>query len=166
MKQLDLSLQHEPLRRGKDYAYSRVEEILETGVKICAMCRVTKPLSDFGFSKSHPTGYKWECRKCSSVRYKKWRKKNHAAVKLKDRINHYIRKYGIPLEEAEKLVNDRRGCCEICQQEKKLVIDHCHASEKLRGKICSACNSVIGYAKESKETLMSAIRYLDKYGDA
>lgn len=163
--QLALDLVSAKPKRGKDYDYSQLPKIFEANTKVCGICKKAKELELFSKSKDHPTGRKFECRACASKRHKAWRKKNHEAVKLKDRVTHYIRKYGIPLEEAELLVKDRTGICEICNEQHKLVVDHCHASEKVRGRICSACNSVLGYAKENKETLLSAMAYLEKYGE-
>lgn len=151
--------------RGKDYDYAGLVEIIASGKKSCTRCGKEKLLDDFSSNNTHPTGKKSECRACASKRHKTWRSKDIEGIRLKDRITHYIRKYGIPQEEAELLVQNRVGVCEICKQKHKLVIDHCHVSEKVRGRVCSACNSVLGYAKESKETLLSAIEYLDKYGE-
>ena len=42
------------------------------------------------------------------------------------------------------------------------MIDHNHDTGEVRGVLCSACNSLIGYAKDSIETLEEAVRYLSK----
>lgn len=43
---------------------------------------------------------------------------------------------------------------------KEPVIDHCHATGNVRGLLCMACNSMLGYAKDNIQTLSSAIQYL------
>jgi len=42
-------------------------------------------------------------------------------------------------------------------------IDHNHKTGKLRGILCSLCNSAIGQLRESEDILLSAISYLSKY---
>lgn len=53
------------------------------------------------------------------------------------------------------------GMCWICKGTAKLVKDHDHKTGRLRGKLCSACNLLLGHARESKETLQRAIVYLE-----
>lgn len=43
-------------------------------------------------------------------------------------------------------------------------IDHCHATGKIRGVLCSNCNMSIGGFKESISSLEKAIKYLKTHG--
>ena len=54
------------------------------------------------------------------------------------------------------------GCCQICTSQKRLVIDHCHKTNQLRGLLCDQCNNLLGRAKDNTETLKNAIKYLTK----
>lgn len=55
------------------------------------------------------------------------------------------------------------GKCLICNEiPKRLVVDHCHTSGKVRGLLCDHCNTGLGRFKDSPELLMAAIRYLKK----
>ena len=85
--------------------------------------------------------------------------------------NSYIKKYGISLEEYEKLLKEQNNSCKICQvsveglQNKRykcLVVDHCHATGKIRGLLCNTCNRGIGLLKENVEILQNAIMYLEQ----
>jgi len=63
-------------------------------------------------------------------------------------------------------MNRQNYKCAICLTENpggkgKFYIDHCHTTGKNRGLLCSCCNILLGQAKESKETLMNAIKYLE-----
>jgi len=43
----------------------------------------------------------------------------------------------------------------------------CHPSTgAIRGILCSSCNRMIGFAKDSPSILASAIKYLHKYAEA
>lgn len=43
---------------------------------------------------------------------------------------------------------------------KKLSVDHCHKTGKVRGLLCSNCNTAIGLLKEDINVLKNAINYL------
>ena len=77
--------------------------------------------------------------------------------------------YGMTLEEYEGLVKSHAGKCAICGgegfelvpgQKSLIVIDHCHATGKVRGLLCHNCNRGLGLFKDSVESLKSAIKYL------
>ena len=54
--------------------------------------------------------------------------------------------------------------CPICGKEfDKLCQDHHHASGQLRGKLCPACNCMIGFAREDERILLSAVEYLERW---
>jgi hypothetical protein len=57
--------------------------------------------------------------------------------------------------------------CGITEDEmgKKLDVDHCHSSGKVRGVLCNPCNNVLGTAKDNIDILKAAITYLEINGD-
>ena len=50
--------------------------------------------------------------------------------------------------------------CLICQEEKLLVVDHCHTEGTVRGLLCHSCNTALGKFKDNVEILERAIKYL------
>lgn len=42
--------------------------------------------------------------------------------------------------------------------------DHCHATGKFRGLLCSRCNLALGYAQDDPEILRSLASYLERGG--
>jgi len=71
--------------------------------------------------------------------------------------------YGITIEDYDEMVEAQEGRCLICiEPTDKLVVDHDHETGKVRGLLCSACNTGIGHLKDSTERLFSAIDYLTK----
>lgn len=78
--------------------------------------------------------------------------------------------YGLSLSDYNTMLETQNYVCKICQQPqqevssaKRLVVDHCHQTGKVRGLLCSFCNSMLGYSKESTSTLEKAVRYLDNF---
>ena len=134
--------------------------------KVCYRCDIEQPLSAFSNEKKKSDGKSSRCRTCSSEMFKNWRNANLETQRIKDRVTHYTRTYNLTLEDAKKLVDSRIGLCPICTQIAPLVVDHCHTSGAVRGLICSSCNSVLGYSKDSIKTLENSIKYLkDHYGE-
>lgn len=74
-----------------------------------------------------------------------------------------LRKYGITLEQYEKMEKKQKGLCAICggkELGKKLAVDHCHTTSKVRGLLCYHCNNGLGKFKDDKQLLQKAINYL------
>ncbi len=67
-------------------------------------------------------------------------------------------------EDYNFLVQKAEGKCKICDKTpEKLVIDHEHLSGIVRGLLCSHCNSLLGFARDDVQILMSSIKYLDAF---
>ena len=91
-----------------------------------------------------------------------WRKENPEKFAEQKRRNQ-IRNYGITPERYAEMVAQQGGLCAICLSKptRGLDIDHCHATGKVRGLLCSYCNKAIGMFKDNAANLMAAIRYLN-----
>ena len=92
-------------------------------------------------------------------RTKKWQREN--PDKAKDAV--YRRKYGISLSDYENMVAQRNGKCDICNDVKPLVVDHCHDDGGIRGLLCDRCNVGIGCLEDNPERLISASKYIVGY---
>ena len=74
------------------------------------------------------------------------------------------KKYGITLEQYNQMFTNQNGNCAICgrnQSEFKtsLNIDHCHKTNKIRGLLCSNCNTALGLFNDDNVLLQKAINY-------
>ncbi|WP_328473882.1 endonuclease VII domain-containing protein [Actinoplanes sp. NBC_00393] len=43
----------------------------------------------------------------------------------------------------------------------RLVVDHCHDSQRVRGLLCNSCNAMIGQARDRPEVLRAGADYLE-----
>lgn len=73
-------------------------------------------------------------------------------------------RYGISLEEYNKLLKDSEGRCAICQREyDKPFLDHDHLTKKVRRILCRFCNTGLGMFGDSQELLLRAVEYLKSF---
>jgi hypothetical protein len=82
-------------------------------------------------------------------------------------LEYQMRKnYGIGFFEYDAMFEKQNGLCAICDapppnhHKKRLNIDHCHTSGRIRGLLCDACNRGIGLLKDSPDLMLKAISYL------
>ncbi len=68
-------------------------------------------------------------------------------------------------EEYDELFEIQDGVCAICKKpdrSRRLSVDHCHETDKVRGLLCRECNAGLGYFQDDSETLRGAADYLEK----
>jgi Recombination endonuclease VII len=53
--------------------------------------------------------------------------------------------------------------CAICGEEKRLVVDHDHATGDIRALLCDDCNKGLGSFKDNPDNLLKAAYYLEKH---
>lgn len=91
-----------------------------------------------------------------------WRRKNGAKI-LDQSLQ---RQYGITTDEYTRLAKKQNWVCAICGKRERrlsrLVVDHCHSSGKIRGLLCSTCNTGLGYFYDDVALFNKAISYLKK----
>jgi hypothetical protein len=63
----------------------------------------------------------------------------------------------------------QEGKCALCHTDKpngrgkRLHVDHCHGTGKIRALLCHSCNAGLGAFKDDPALLRAAIDYLEKY---
>ena len=131
--------------------------------KKCFKCDEDLKLKNFYSRLNKKSGTKYyqsKCIKCFNV-YDYNSDKN---FKLK-------KAYGITLNEYNDLLSKQEGKCMICQSDnngfyrkkpRAFAVDHCHTTGKIRGLLCSDCNTGIGFLKDNIDLLNNAIKYLNK----
>lgn len=133
---------------------------------ICTSCHQEKPEDAFYWRKeqNRPTR---RCRECHSTAMRKYRSKPVTKVKLKAeyRRRHLRKTFDMSEEEYASMASAQNNLCRICKSPersaRRLAIDHCHTSGKIRGLLCNPCNRGIGLLKDSPEIIRAAAVYLD-----
>lgn len=150
--------------------------------KQCSICKEIKPLSQFSF-KVNIGRYNCYCKPCCSEKAKQWKRDNpnYFKERVKNDPEYYrkyrqkygqakksrslLRKYGISIRGYNDLFDLQEGKCAVCGTHQsvlsgKLVIDHDHTTGKLRGLLCTTCNTAIGMLKDNPQLAISLANYL------
>lgn len=138
-------------------------------MKVCRKCLIEQPLSEFHVNNR---GYNTPCRTCESKRYYAKRESRLKAradyvKRNKEKISIQKNRAGASIEEFNALFVAQNGCCKICnvhqsKMTRRISVDHCHETGKIRGLLCDKCNVAIGMLKDNISLLESAILYLKK----
>jgi 5-methylcytosine-specific restriction endonuclease McrA len=78
-----------------------------------------------------------------------------------------IRKYGITESDYEAMLQRQRGLCAVCGEppgQKRLHVDHDHATGRVRELLCTPCNTLAGHLGSKRRTGVEA--YLKKHREA
>jgi len=98
---------------------------------------------------------------------------NHTIdFKKRTRAVHLKNKYNLLIEDVVALEEQQNNKCLICDTpfpfDEKLQkfthhVDHSHTTGKVRGLLCSCCNTLLGMAKDNITILQNAIKYLQHH---
>jgi len=141
----------------------------------CKDCKNSYTKRNYQSKKESDPQFAERCRLYSINYYhktkhlKKWKTRIRA---IQANIGRKCR-YGITVEHFNQLLKMQNGLCAICGQPstardkfgkiRSLGVDHDHKTGKLRGLLCSNCNTGLGQFREKIKFLEKAIEYLKKH---
>ena len=152
--------------------------------KVCRKCGKDKPRGEFTVRQSGPrighlSSY---CKPCNAeAASDAVANKHERDASLYRRVewpSKLKRLYGITPDDYQRMLADQGGGCALCgttdpnagnRHYKRTVrdvfdVDHCHATGRVRGLLCTRCNRLVGLAKDSLETATRLVTYLQKEG--
>lgn len=142
--------------------------LLTLSSKKCACCGEVKPTTEFTRRKNHGKwGFLPYCKECRNKKFKQHYKENPEKFKKNN-----LKRYGITIEDKERMLKNQGYKCAICGEEiflfgnlknmnKIAHVDHNHETGKVRGLLCNDCNRGIGLLKDNPLLLANAIKYLE-----
>lgn len=157
-----------------------------SGRKRCVRCKEVRDLAMFSYCGRSANKLSYECRVCHRERHviyytrnkekiremaktPEYRAKQKAYADKPEsrRVNynrHLKRKFGITIDKYELMFCRQNGACAICGKQnldgKRLCVDHCHSTGRVRGLLCDVCNTTIGKIGESLDTINSMYDYI------
>jgi hypothetical protein len=120
------------------------------------MCRRFKPLDDFPHNRSAKDRRATYCKPCHNQRMKETSERlygGHANFLLQ-------RRYGVSADEVAEMVRQQGGTCAICRIKPAVHVDHDHATGRVRGILCFACNRGLGKVGDGAGVLQAMLVYL------
>lgn len=116
----------------------------------CESCGKVKLLSEYA-------------RVYKGSRFCTWLKSCEPCKKLEASDRNRRKKLDLSKEEYENILRGVKKC-QICGgdqvKNKRLAIDHSHVTGKIRGVLCTLCNTGLGSFREDIDVMISAINYL------
>tara|TARA_R110000782_G_scaffold187705_1_gene277833 strand:+ start:840 stop:1217 length:378 start_codon:yes stop_codon:yes gene_type:complete len=106
-------------------------------------------------------GVRPECKTCTAAN----RKSKYS--KTATRKRNLEKNFGEGVVDVyEIMFVNQEGVCAICKSPENgrysnLSVDHCHATNKIRGLLCNNCNRGIGLLKDSPLFLREAAKYIE-----
>lgn len=123
----------------------------------CPGCGEVRGPFDFYPDRRRPTGRRSRCKSCCNER-------RRSAGRQGQYREYTLRQYGLTPEAYQARFAEQCGLCAICrrpeQRHPNLAVDHDHATGRVRGLLCTDCNTGIGKLGDSPERLLRAVEYL------
>ncbi len=132
-------------------------------------------------SRRPTTQFEWRtcvvCERAFQPQQKRGVGRTYCSDSCRGKMHYRHRKYGTSQKfyaDYDALFERQGGKCAICgetkvlkdgrsSKHKKLCLDHCHSSGKLRGLLCTGCNTGLGSFKDDPLRLCAAITYLSDF---
>jgi hypothetical protein len=133
--------------------------------RTCTRCKEWKEAEAFGENPQRPGRLRPQCDPCRR-KYERDRKAKDPEAAARKRLQATLASYGLTLEDYERMHAEQKGACWICGTDLpgaghlRLVVDHCHATGRVRGLLCNPCNIGLANFRDDPQLLTSAIRYL------
>lgn len=117
-------------------------------MKTCSRCHLELPHERFNDDHRYASGLTSYCKDCQ-------------------RVYGRARRYGMTVEEFTALFTAQDGACASCGDPvaidaKGTHVDHCHATDRIRGILCRGCNMALGCLKDDPTRIQALADYLER----
>lgn len=146
--------------------------------KICTKCKQTKLLNEFHAVSKVNKKPRAACKECNKLYFRKNYEKNPEKYRgykqnkpyvyraeLKRKYN--LKTFGLTVDQYENMLIKQKGVCAICLEcctsGKRLAVDHCHKTGKVRQLLCRRCNQSMGKFNDDPVLLQKVVNYLLKW---
>lgn len=153
-------------------------------MKQCSKCKIIKEFSFFYKNSTRGDGHQHRCKDCQKIysdqpkakernriRSNIYRLTNFKKTEASRRKSLLKNKFNLTELDYKQLSSSQNNLCAICQQPetatckgtvKFLAVDHCHKTGRIRGLLCTDCNTSLGKFKDNPQRFINAANYLLK----
>jgi hypothetical protein len=142
--------------------------------KVCRVCRAEKPVEEFHRNRSaRADGFQLACKACAKATTYRYRSTEHGHIRVvTHRFKNALKRYAITEAGYNAMLAAQNYVCAICERPerhvvrgapKRLAVDHCHATGKIRGLLCAHCNHAIGQLDDNPVLLRAAADYVERH---
>lgn len=121
----------------------------------CGNCHQILPRNRFYVRNKSSSGLESYCKDCKLD--------TSRTKRLEYEHNRRLEQFGLSAEQFEIMARAQSHTCAICkspQTAKRLAIDHCHETGKVRGLLCQKCNTALGKFNDDPQRVLRAAQYL------
>ena len=161
--------------KAKHRTEEQIAHDIDTQTKVCKVCGVRKSFDSYTLQSRAPDKKSNTCNDCLksyriSVKERTSKYKKAYNLEKQDYIRYkrLYEKYGVTKEWYFEQLEKQDHKCAICScKEPKgngnvhFHVDHCHSTGKVRGLLCSSCNTALGNFKDSTELMLKAVEYIN-----
>jgi hypothetical protein len=148
------------------------------GKKFCKFCDDWRPIDEFKVMQRNNRPNVTYFPVCIGHEYRYFqeqyeaRKDRHPEFWRPVALRTTLKKYGLTEDDWDRMVTEQEGKCAICGRvpgatlgvdKNRLVIDHDHATGKVRALLCDFCNRGIGMFYDDPDLLVAAAEYVRRY---
>lgn len=139
----------------------------ENGVRVkkCKKCLEIKTIDNFQYIPTTKNRLKAQCRVCLAKESKRYRElKGYHNKRYRQNLK---KRYGITPEYYDEMLKSQYRSCAICGRHeneftRRLHVDHNHSTGKVRGLLCTNCNTMLGKSFDNIDILIKAVKYLNE----
>ena len=145
----------------------RTVVIIPTGkTKQCARCKQYRDTSLFTKSPRNRDGLHSYCQPCRNTE-KRLIYADSPEFREYSKRKHIRNAYGLTPEQYDAMIEVQGGRCAVCREPldfgQQTHVDHCHATDRIRGILCHPCNIALGNARDDPQRLRDLADYLERH---
>lgn len=125
--------------------------------------KLCKRSHDYFAGKSLRVLGRRECVDCKTDSWDRRKQTMTSEAIFRKNLDTSLKCLGVTFATYDSLLKSQGGRCAICgglNDSRRLAIDHCHNTGKIRGLLCRACNTGLGSFRDDPHLMLSAIAYL------
>ncbi len=93
-------------------------------------------------------------------------KKAYVEANPECKLGYQLSGYGVSIARFKAMVESQGGLCLICHEgnlnpKRRLAVDHCHDTGKVRGLLCGRCNTAVGQLRNRPELARAVATYIE-----